>query len=151
MHLMCIGAAERARQDGVPWVFIAKQDGESDKNRVGAAPGTQSRGCEGNFAPFGAAFSLVTFSWPRKRKLPAVGQPPTNYNAVEDGSKEVSSGAAASRIHAPGRSRHPASRGITTSLYGTAFVHPAHHGSPQLTNAGNAGSTNGFPSPNTPP
>ena len=29
------------------------------------------------------------------------------------------------RILALGRSRLPASRGITTSLYGTAFVHPA--------------------------
>jgi len=26
----------------------------------------------------GAAFSLVTFFWPGKRKLPAVGQPPTS-------------------------------------------------------------------------
>jgi len=29
-------------------------------------------------APSGAAFSLVTFSWPHKRKSPAVGQPPTS-------------------------------------------------------------------------
>ena len=47
MHLMCIGAAKRARQDGVPWIFIAKQDGGSDKNRVGAAPGPNAAEARG--------------------------------------------------------------------------------------------------------
>src|SRR3990170_186126 len=30
----------------------------------------------------GAAFSLVTFFWPGKRKTPAVGQPPTSSRSI---------------------------------------------------------------------
>jgi hypothetical protein len=38
----------------------------------------------------GAAFSLVTFSWPNKRKSPAAGQPPASYkNAAAGGSTSV--------------------------------------------------------------
>src|SRR3990170_1401704 len=68
---------------------------------------------------FGAAFSLVTFFWPCKRKTPAVGQPPTS--SFSDHRRKAIQLARGIGFHTrPSSSRHPRQPLFTAAGYPAA-------------------------------
>ena len=77
---------------------------ETDDGPVDRRPGERAHrdvrpglsrgaGCvAGKFAPSGVSFFLVAFSWTSKKKLPAVGQPPTSTRRLQGGSTRAGLG-----------------------------------------------------------
>ena len=73
MYLTCIRAAERARQDGVRWAFVAKQDSEAIKAASGKR-GPQRRRMTGSCRVIRGRVSFRPLSFRAKRKRTQSGR-----------------------------------------------------------------------------